>query len=74
MRYIDVKRYIKCDIDMYSEGRFNLPELFDILNKDIKSETVCIPTRETRELRQEKLYKYACEYLVKAIDKKQERK
>lgn len=74
MRYIDVKRYIKNDVDMYSEGRFTLPELFNIINREITTETIMIPNTDIKIEYQEKLYKYACQCAIKAIDKMQRMK
>lgn len=74
MRYIDIKRSIPKTVECYQEGRFTLPELMKVLTKDIERETGCIPNIDTRLDYQEKLFKYACACVSKAIDKMQRMK
>lgn len=74
MRYIDVKRSIPKTVECYQDGRFTLPELMKVLIKDIEIETNCIPDINIRIERQEKLIKYACACVSKAIDKMQRMK
>ena len=74
MRYIDIKRSIPHTVECYTEGRFTLPELVKVLTKDIERETNCIPDINIRIEKQEKLFKYACACISKAIDKMQRMK
>lgn len=74
MRYIDVKRNIPHIVECYSEGRYTLPELFKSITREIEIETNCIPCTETRIEYQEKLFKYACQNIIKAINKMQRMK
>ena len=69
MRYIDVKRYVSCNVKCYTEGRYTVSECIRQIDRDIQCNTNCIPDIDTRISQQNKLYLYGMIELTKAIKK-----